>query len=108
MSRAIADKEIENNIIIYQTNDGQTKIDVKIEDETVWLNQSQIAESLQTTKENVSSHIQNIFKEKELSENSVVKDFLTTAADGKDYHTTYWKKSSIICTGKTFKPNNAS
>lgn len=50
MSRAIADKEIENNIIIYQTNDGQTKIDVKIEDETVWLNQSQIAELLQTTK----------------------------------------------------------
>ena len=80
----------ENNIIIYQTQDGKTKIDVKIDNDTVWLNQAQIAELLQTTKQNISSHIQNIFKEQELVEDSVVKDFLTTASDGKDYNVKYY------------------
>ena len=72
-----------NQIIIYQTEDGLTKIDVTLENETVWLNQAQMAELFQTTKQNISYHINNCFKEGELNENSVVKDFLTTAADGK-------------------------
>ncbi len=73
----------DNHIIMYQTEDGLTKIDVTFENETVWLNQLQMAELFQTTKQNISYHINNIFKEGELDVNSVVKDFLTTAADGK-------------------------
>lgn len=65
------------DIIIYQSEDGLTHIDVKIENETVWLNQSQMAELFQTTKQNISYHIGNCFKEGELNEDSVVKDFLT-------------------------------
>lgn len=68
---------MENGIIIYQTQDGQTKIDVRLENETIWLTQNQMAELFQTTKQNVSLHIKNIFEEGELSENSIVKDYLT-------------------------------
>lgn len=73
---------MENEIIIYQTQDGQTKIDVRLENETVWLTQNQMAELFQTTKQNVSSHIKNIFEEGELSENSTVKDYLTVQQEG--------------------------
>ena len=69
--------EQKNNIIIYQLDDGKTKIDVKLEDETVWLSQQQMADLYGTTKQNISSHIKNIFDEEELSENSTVKEFLT-------------------------------
>lgn len=72
----------ENNIIIYQTQDGKTKIDVKIDNDSVWLNQAQIAELLQTTKQNVSLHIQNIFDEKELDEMATVKEYLTVQNEG--------------------------
>lgn len=65
------------NIIIYQTEDGLTKIDVKLENETVWLSQQQMAELYGTTKQNISLHIKNIFDENELNENSTVKEFLT-------------------------------
>lgn len=65
------------DIIIYQTEDGLTKIDVKLENETVWLSQQQMAELYGTTKQNISSHIKNIFDENELDENSTVKEFLT-------------------------------
>lgn len=103
MSKVLNMNEAENNIVIYQTQDGQTRIDVKIENDSVWLNQAQIAELLQTTKQNVSSHIQNIFRERELSETSVVKDFLTTAADGKDYNVKYYNLDVIISVGYRVK-----
>ncbi len=73
---------MENEIIIYQTQDGQTKIDVRIENETVWLSQNQMAELFQTTKQNISLHIKNIFEEGELDENSTVKDYLTVQNEG--------------------------
>lgn len=73
---------MENEIIIYQTQDGQTKIDVRIENETVWLSQNQMAELFQTTKQNISLHIKNIFEEGELSEDSTVKDYLTVKNEG--------------------------
>ena len=73
---------MKNEIIIYKTQDGQTKIDVKFEDETVWLSQNQMAELFQTTKQNVSAHIKNIFEEGELDEVSTVKDFLTVQNEG--------------------------
>ena len=73
-----------SQIIIYQTESGQTKIEVRLQDETVWLTQKLMAELFQTTKQNISLYIKNIFEEGELVDNSVVKDFLTTAADGKN------------------------
>ena len=63
---------IETEIIIYQTEDGQTKIDVKFEDETVWLTQAQLCELYQTSKSNISEHIKHIFEESELEENGAV------------------------------------
>lgn len=92
-----------NQIIMYQTEDGLTKIDVTLEDETVWLNQAQMAELFQTTKQNISYHINNCFKEGELNETSVVKDFLTTAADGKPYNTHYYNLDVIISVGYRVK-----
>ena len=77
----------DSEIIIYQTNDGQTKIDVKFEDETVWLTQAQLCELYQTSKSNISEHVKHIFEEGELEETLVVRKFRTTAADGKNYNT---------------------
>lgn len=94
---------MENEIIIYQTQDGQTKIDVRIENETVWLTQNQMAELFQTTKQNISLHIKNIFEERELLENSVVKDYLTTASDGKNYNTKHYNLDVIISVGYRVK-----
>jgi len=88
-----------SEIILYQTEDGKTRIQVRLENETVWLTQNQIAELLQTSIPNVSMHIRNIFREGELREDSVVKDFLTTAADGKRYRTNYFNLDFIISVG---------
>lgn len=76
-------------IILYQTEDKQTRLRVQLDGETVWLSQAQMAELFQTTKQNVSLHIRNIFTEGELREPSVVKESLTTAADGKSYATQF-------------------
>ena len=75
-----------SEIIIYQTEDGQTKIDVLMEDETVWLPQAQMVELFQSSKANISEHIKHILEEGELFEDSVVRNFRTTAADGKNYN----------------------
>ena len=83
-------------IIIYQTDDGSTHIDVKMEDETVWLTQSQLVQLYQTSKSNVSEHIKHIFEEGELDENTVVRKFRTTAADGKSC----WKVRELSATSR--------
>ena len=75
----------QGDIIIYQTEDGVTKIDVRFVDETVWLTQAQLVQLFQTSKANVSEHIKNIFAEGELDADSVVRKFRTTAADGENY-----------------------
>ena len=76
-------REVSSEIIIYQTEDGRTKIDVRMEDETVWLSQAQMVDLFQSSKANISEHIRHIFDEGELlSEDSVVRNFRTTAADG--------------------------
>jgi len=75
--------EKDSQILLYQSEDGQTKIDVRLEDETVWLSQVQMAELFQTTKQNISLHIKNIFEEGELNEISSVKDYLTVQTEGK-------------------------
>ncbi len=98
----------ENEILIYQTEDGQTKIDVKFEDETVWLTQAQLCELYQTSKSNISEHIKHIFEEGELEENSVVRKFRTTASDGKKYNTTYYNLDMIISLGYRIKSKIAT
>ncbi len=93
----------QGNIVIYQTEDGHTRIEVKMEDETVWLTQAQLVELYQTSKSNVSEHIKHIFEEGELDENSVVRNFRTTANDGKNYNVTYYSLDMIISLGYRIK-----
>jgi len=90
-------------ILIYQTQGGQTKIEVQLEDETLWLSQAGLAELYQTTKQNVSLHVQNIYEEGELREDAVVKEYLTTAADGKNYKTKHYNLDMIISIGYRVK-----
>ena len=75
---------MKNEIVIYQTDDLATRIDVRIEDETVWLSQVQMAELFQSTKQNISLHINNIYKEGELEKNSTSKEYLTVQTEGKN------------------------
>ena len=96
------------DIIIYQTDDGETQIDVKFEDETIWLTQAQLCELYQTSKANVSEHIKNIFSEGELDEDSVVRKFRTTASDGKSYMTAYYNLDMIISLGYRIKSRIAT
>ena len=96
------------DIIIYQTDDGETQIDVKFEDETVWLTQAQLCELYQTSKANVSEHIKNIFTEGELDEDSVVRKFRTTASDGKSYMMAYYNLDMIISLGYRIKSRIAT
>lgn len=88
-----------SQIILYQSSDGQAKIQVKLENETVWLTQKQMAELFGTTKQNVSLHLKNIFNEGELEEDSVVKYSLTTAIDGKSYRILFYNLDAIISIG---------
>jgi hypothetical protein len=90
-------------IIIYQSNTLSHHIEVRIEDETVWLTQLQMVALFQSTKQNISLHINNIFKEEELQENSVVKYSLTTASDGKKYKTKLFNLDVIISVGYRVK-----
>ena len=85
-------------LILYTTEDGKTAVHLKAEGETVWLTQMEIADLFQTTKQNISLHIKNIFLTNELSE-AVVKDNLTTAADGKRYKTKLYNLSMILAIG---------
>jgi hypothetical protein len=92
-----------NEIILYRSDELPARIEVKVEDETVWLNQAQMSELFQTTRNNIILHILNIFKEKELNENSVCKDFLHTANDGKRYKTKFYNLDVIISVGYRVK-----
>ena len=89
----------ENKVIIYTANDGKTKIDVKLEEETLWLTQAQMCDLYQTSKSNVSEHIKHIFEEGELNEDSVVRKFRTTATDGKEYLVSHYNLDMIIALG---------
>lgn len=92
-----------SEIVLYQSEDGQTAIEVRLANESVWLNQMAMAELFQTTKQNISLHLRNIFEEGELEENRVVKDYLTTAADGKKYTTLHYNLEAIIAVGYRVK-----
>jgi len=99
---------IRSEIIIYQTDDGQTKIDVKFADETVWLTQAQLCNLYQTSKSNISEHVKHIFEEGELEENAVVRKFRTTAVDGKNYNITHYNLDMIISLGYRVKSKIAT
>ncbi len=88
-----------SNIILYQTTEGTVKVEVRFENETFWLTQKAMAELFQTSRENITMHLQNIIKEGELEENSVSKDFLHTAADGKNYKTKFYNLDAVIAVG---------
>ncbi|MDR2569554.1 MAG: virulence RhuM family protein, partial [Oscillospiraceae bacterium] len=92
-----------SEIIIYQTADGLTKIDVRMESDTLWLTQAQMVTLFQSSKANVSEHIKHIFEEGELNEDSVVRKFRTTAADGKNYNTNHYNLNVIIAVGYRVK-----
>ena len=102
---------MENSIVLNQNNgeiifyqpDNSIRLEVRIQGETVWLTQAQMSLLFQSTKQNISLHINNIFREGELDKFSVVKDFLTTAADGKNYHTLYYNLDVIISVGYRVK-----
>jgi len=87
------------NIIIYKTADGKASVALYAKDANVWMNQNQLAELFDTSKQNISLHIINILKEGELHVNSVVKDYLTTASDGKDYNITFYSLDMILAIG---------
>ena len=89
----------QQNIIIYRTADGRASVALYAKDGKIWLNQQQMAELFATSKPNISMHIANILKEKELTEESVVKNFLTTAADGKNYNVVFYSLEMIIAVG---------
>lgn len=86
-------------VIIYQADSETATIEVRVEDETVWLTQAQMAELFQTTRNNITLHIGNVFKEKELNQISVCKDSLLTARDGKKYKTKLYNLDGIISVG---------
>ena len=95
--------ENNNNIIIYTTDDGQVEIEVRLEDENVWLTQNSMAELFDTTRNNITMHIKNIFEEGELQEKSVSKESLLTAKDGKNYKTKFYNLDLIIAVGYRVK-----
>lgn len=98
--KEIKSKDEQNNqIIIYSTPDGEMKLEVKLENETVWLSQKQMAELFNKDVRTISLHIQNVFNEAELSENSVIQESWITAADGKKYKTNLYNLDVIISVG---------
>jgi hypothetical protein len=92
-------KNLNSQIVIYKANDGQTKIDVRFDGNTVWLSQKQLAELFDCSVDNISLHLKNIFKESELSEKSVVEESLVTAVDGKKYNVKHYNLDAIISVG---------
>ena len=91
--------EEHGNIIIYKDKKGNDNIEVKMQDNTVWLNQEQLVKLYNSSKSNISEHIKYIFEDKEFDENSVVRKFRTTATDGKSYNIKYYNLDMIVAVG---------
>jgi len=97
--------EEHGNIIIYKDKNGNDNIEVKMQDNTVWLNQEQLVKLYNSSKSNISEHIKHIFEEGELEENSVVRNFRTTASDGKNYNVNYYNLDMIVAIGFRVRSN---
>ena len=93
------------NIVIYKDKNGNNNIEVKMQDNTVWLNQDQLVKLYNSSKSNISEHIKHIFEEGELDENSVVRKFRTTASDGKKYNINYYNLDMIVAIGFRVRSN---
>ena len=102
MEKDLIPNEERGEIVLYQPNDN-IRLEVRLQDETVWLTQQQMAELFGTSRNNITLHIGNIFKEGELQENSVRKESLLTAADGKNYRTKFYNLDVIISVGYRVK-----
>ncbi len=89
----------EKNIIIYNTQDGKTSVSLLTKDGSVWMNQNQLAELFDTSKQNIGQHIASILEDNELHQDSVVKNYFTTAADGKEYNVTFYSLEMILAIG---------
>jgi len=96
------------DLTIYQTEDGKTKIEVRLENETVWLTQKQMSELFQKDVRTVNEHVQNLFEEKELVEDSVIRKFRITAADGKIYETMHYNLDVVISVGYRVKSHRGT
>ena len=92
-------KETDQDIIIYKTNDNKVKIALYAKDGSIWLNQNQLADLFDTSKQSIGQHIINILNDKELNKDSVVKKFFTTASDGKNYEVTFYSLEMILAIG---------
>src|SRR5258706_6257173 len=88
-----------SNVILYSSEDGKSRIRLRAEGHTVWLTQLEMAELFNATKQNISLHLTNLFADGELNESSVVKESLTTAADGKHYPTKLYNLDAILAVG---------
>jgi len=88
-----------SGLIFYTTDDGQNRIQLRADGQTVWLTQLEMAELFAATKQNISLHLKNLFEDRELDEDSVVKESLTTAADGKRYQTRLYNLDAILAVG---------
>lgn len=97
-----------NNIVIYTSKDGIVKVDMTLVNETIWMSQNELAKLFDTTKNNISLHMKNIFESRELEENAVVKKFLTTASDGKKYNVVHYNLDAIIAVGYRINSKRAT
>ncbi len=99
---------MKNNMLIYVSKDGNIKVDVNIQNEDIWMSQDVMANLYDTTKNNISMHLKNIFDEGELQKDSVVKKFLTTASDGKNYNVLHYNLDAIIAVGYRINSKKAT
>jgi len=97
-----------SELILYQAEDGKTNIEVRLQGETVWMSQLAMAELFQSTKQNISLHLKNVFDEGELLERRVVKEYLTTASDGKNYRTKFYNLEAIVAVGYRVKSHRGT
>ena len=86
-------------LLFYTSKDGKVKMEIRVEEETIWMSQQMMAELFQTTKQNIAKHLKRIFEQEELQEEAVVNYWLTTATDGKKYTVTYYNLDAIISVG---------
>lgn len=101
-------KSSQSSLMLYQTEDNQTRIEVRLEDETVWLTQKIMAELFQKDVRTINEHIQNLFQEHELNRDSVIRNFRITAADGKSYDTLHYNLDAIISVGYRVKSHRGT
>lgn len=95
--------EEQQNILIYQNADGNIKLDVHLQNDSVWLTQEQLQNLFGKSKATISEHIKNVFEEGELDKNAVVRNFRTTASDGKSYATNFYNLDVVISVGYRVK-----